>query len=438
MKRILIELTILFFISGFIVFFQFNQVPKKLSWDEIEFARLALSLDGKPYTPYSQLATGHSTLYFYLLLLSLKTFGVTNFALRFPSALFAVLNVFIFYLIARLVFPNISYFPKGVFKKNMQSLMPFTATFIFVSLRWYFNFARFSFEATFLLFLELTAIYFFIKFIQLSFWESQNRSLRQKSKLVYLLLSAIFSGLAFHSYYPGRIFFLLPLFFLFFSIKKGVLKKYIFIFLIVFTIIVSPLLFYFLSHKDIRIKGQLFLNDKNLTTREKLSYFGQNITKLISMFHLAGDLNGRHNYPGKPTFNPVVGAFFILGFLVAILNLQNFFNQFFLIYLAISLLPALFTYPIENPNILRTYTATVSTAYITTNGLIYLFQSELKLSKLYLLVAFSLLVLFLAAAFYDLRTYFKYQKIVFKKSFELSGSLNKILRLKLWEKVGEL
>src|SRR3990167_1496621 len=229
MKKVAVEILILLLVSSFIIFFQFNQVPKKLSWDEVEFARLALSLKNQTYTPYSQLATGHSTLYFYILLTSIYIFGLTNFALRFPSALFGILNIMIFYLISRIVFAKISYFPDHFLKHKslilIKSLIPFFLSLILISSRWYFNFARFSFEATFLLFLELTSIYFFLKFALLSFWQAkrvQNRSLKQRFRssrndnIIFLVLSAVFSGFAFLSYYPGRIFFLLPLIFLVF------------------------------------------------------------------------------------------------------------------------------------------------------------------------------------------------------------------------------
>src|SRR3989344_154584 len=210
MKKIVIEILILLLVSSFIIFFQFNQVPKKLSWDEVEFARLALDLEDKPYTPYSQLATGHSTLYFYIILGSIKIFGLNNFALMFPSALFGILNILLFYLITRLVFAKIKYFPKQLIH---LSFFPVFLSLILVSSRWYFNFARFSFEATFLLFTEQASIYFFLKFFE------------SHKKLNLLVFSAFFTGLAFLSYYPGRIFFLLPLCFLIFYIPKRILKK---------------------------------------------------------------------------------------------------------------------------------------------------------------------------------------------------------------------
>src|SRR3972149_3719610 len=99
-----VGLTVFIFLSALIIFFQFNKVPQNLSFDEVEFGRLTRSLDGKPYQPYSTLATGHSTLYFYIIGFSFKIFGVNNLGLRFPAALFGVLSVLFFYLIIKKVF----------------------------------------------------------------------------------------------------------------------------------------------------------------------------------------------------------------------------------------------------------------------------------------------------------------------------------------------
>ncbi|OGK08744.1 hypothetical protein A2767_06110 [Candidatus Roizmanbacteria bacterium RIFCSPHIGHO2_01_FULL_35_10] len=455
MKKTIIELLILLCISLSIIFFQFNQVPKKLSWDEVEFTRLALDLENKPYTPYSRLATGHSTLYFYIILSSIKIFGLTNFALRLPSALFGVLNILIFYLITSLVFTKIKYFSNSFLN---SSFIPFLLSVILISSRWYFNFARFSFEATFLLFLELCSIYFFIKFVQSSFWQARNERVKNRSSeprfrtsynpergksrdrndVKNLIISTVFSGLAFLSYYPGRIFFLLPLGFLVFYSPKRLLKRNLLIFTTTFILISSSLITYLATDKDLRIQEQLFIADKKLTIKEKVSYLGLNTIKLGYMFTHSGDLNGRHNYPGKALFNPVTGAFFLFGFLVALIHLKNYYNQFFLSYFILSLIPALFTYPAENPNSLRTYTAIIPSIYFLGNGLIYLFQSEQKSKTLLLHVILFLLVLFALSSLYDFRTYFLYQKVVFTKAFELNGSIQRILNLKLWEKTGEI
>ena len=103
MKKFVVPI-ILLFLSIFIIFVNFPIVPKYLAFDEIEFTKLALSLNNKPYAPYSTLATGHSTLYFYIILLSLKIFGINVFALRLPAAIFGVLSVWFFYLIIKIIY----------------------------------------------------------------------------------------------------------------------------------------------------------------------------------------------------------------------------------------------------------------------------------------------------------------------------------------------
>ncbi len=155
-KKIL-SIIILIIISIGVIFYQFPNIPKNLSFDEVEFTKLALSLDNKPYIPYSPLASGHSTLYFYIILLSFKLFGITNFALRLPSALFGVLSVLVFYFLIRKVFEKLN-----TEYRILNTLLPFSLSIIFITSHWYFNFARFSFEATFLIFLELTSLLFII------------------------------------------------------------------------------------------------------------------------------------------------------------------------------------------------------------------------------------------------------------------------------------
>ena len=177
---------ILTIISALFIFYRFIEIPKYLAYDEVEFTKLALSLDNKPYAPYSQLATGHSTLYFYILLASLKTFGINVFALRFPAAIFGILSVLFFYLIMKKVFKQSN-------NETMKQFLPFFLTLILLSSRWFLNFARFSFEATFLLFLELISIYFLLKFDEVSKAKIPNflrfDVFRQKILVVELLHS---------------------------------------------------------------------------------------------------------------------------------------------------------------------------------------------------------------------------------------------------------
>lgn len=377
------NLFFVFIIAFFVIFYRFNQIPKHLAFDEGEFARLALSLDAKPYTPYSPLATGHSTLYFYIILFSFKLLGINNFALRLPSAIFGILSVVVFYLITR---------------KKLKSA--FFLTLIFLTSRWFLNFSRFSFETTFLLFLELLSIYFLFK---------KN-----------LFLSGLFAGLAFNSYTPGRIFFLLPLFFIVLMSNLSFMVKKALFFLIPFLIIITPLTTYLLIHKDTRIEQQFFLKNTELSNQKKTEFLLQNIQSTALMFNFKGDMNGRHNYPGKPALNPILGLLFIFGLALAIRNYKNIHNRFFLLYFFLSLLPALLTYPWENPNMLRTFTVLPSVVYFIGQAI-----NLIPRKKWGKIVVFSLIVF---SSLYEIRTYFKYQSAVFNQSFELKKQLPEALK----------
>lgn len=403
------HLILIFIISFILIFYQFNQIPKNLDKDEVEFAKLALSLDKKPYIPYSPLATGHSTLYFYIILFSFKLFGISNFSLRFPSAFFGLLSPIVFYLILSLSFK--------LLKIKNHLFFALLGSIIFLTSRWYFNFARFSYETTFLLFLELSSIYFLLQWLI-------------KKQNLFLILSGLFAGLAFNSYTPGRIFFLLPLSFLTYQLINPLTCKQdnklkLLYFLIPFIITIMPLSLYFLKNKDIRFEQQFFLSNSDLNLNEKISFLWQNTKSNILMLFLKGDLNGRHNYPGKPALNPILVIFFILGLIAGFKKIKNPLILFWLIYFYISFLPTILTYPWENPNMLRTFTAIPSICFFLILGIYQVLKVINNKGKFFRYFLFLLLFL---SSIYEIRTYFKYQSQVFDSAFKIKNKLNKIIK----------
>jgi len=426
MKKI-IPIIILVIISAFLIFYRFTDIPKNLSFDEVEFTKLALSLDKKPYIPYSQLATGHSTLYFYTILSSLKTFGVNAFGLRFPAAVFGILSVLLFYLI-------INNLKNYELKTRYLNVLPFLLSMVLLTSRWFFNFARFSFEATFLLFLELASIYFLLKFDEpggpIGVWRSKKTVL----SFFYLIISGIFSGLAFLSYTPGRIFFLLPIGFILFRKRfNRETIKFLLMFLVPFIITIAPLTSYLSTNKDTRIDQQFFLNNHEMPVEEKLTGLWQNISSTALMFNIKGDVNGRHNYPNKPALNPILGILFIVGLFISIKEFKKIYNKLFLFYFLLSLIPAIMTYAWENPNMLRTYTTLPAIVYFVGLSVITLnnFLSKMvKEKKIKFLILNTLYLILIFSSIYELRTYFKYQSTVFDQAFEIKLPLEKAIKAK--------
>lgn len=396
MVKKFLPIILLLIVSSFLVFYQYAQIPQGLTHDENELARVAFSLEGKPYMAFTTIADGHGTPYFYSLLLSFKLFGVNKFALRLPSRIYGILSVIVFYLILEIVYKK---------QKILNSRLLILASLLLLTSRWYLHFARVSFEMPFLLLAELISLYFSLLFLE----NKQNK---------FIILSGLFAGIAFNSYQPGRIFFLVPI--VMFLMKK-IDKRRIFYFLITFLIIILPMSYYLLTHpgNDIRIDQQFFLKNGQLSVAQKAEFLWSNISSTALMFFTKGDINGTHNYTSKPALNPILGVFFLIGLIISLYKHKNFYNRLFLGYFFISIVPTILTYPWENPNMLRTYTTLPAIIYFVFLTFITIYELIKKRYAKYLFIFFLLTsVLYLLSSGYELRTYFKYQPLVFKQSFD--------------------
>jgi len=397
---------VLLLISGIIIFYKFPLIPQNVSLDEAEFIRLAQSLKNSPYTPYSQLATGHATLYFYILLASIKIFGTTVFAVRFPSALFGVIDVVLIYFVFKLIIERLA-----KLSIILQTGIPFLMAFTFATMRWYFNFARFGFEASTVLFFELFGLLSYLLF-------------RKYKHFGFLVTTGVLVGLSYNSYTPGRIFFILPLIMMIFDFwkekmgKKEIAKQLLAL-LIPFVIFTAPLNVYFTKHDDNRIYEQFYLQNEQLSIQEKTTFLGQNIAKVSGMFFFKGDMNGRHNYPGKAMLNPLLGLLFVFGFAINLYKWKKFSHRLFLLYFAIGILPPLLTYPWENPNSLRAVTVLPAVAFFVGQSLLLI--SKIPINKTYLF--YGLFIIVSLSAIYEIRTYFVFQSLVFPASFEIHQNM---------------
>ena len=176
-----------------------------------------------------------------------------------------------------------------------------------------------------------------------------------------------------------------------------------------------------------------------MTVDEKLGGLWHNVSSNTLMFFVKGDLNGRHNYPGKPALNPILGVLFLVGFFIAIKRWRNDYNRLFIFYFLLSFFPTLMTYPWENPNMLRTFTAIPSVVYFIGQGFSVIARSEatkqslkfLRLPRSLWSLAMTIAIVFpiLVSSVYELRTYFKYQAKVLETSFEIEHPLEKAVKM---------
>lgn len=196
----IVWLVIAVVLGVFLRFYKLGLAPAGLYLDEA----------GQGYSAYSILKTGKdefgmpfpsafrsfndfkTPVYIYLIVPLLPLFGLNTFSIRFPSFLFSVLSLPLFYfLILKLTDSS----------KNSKLFALISTLFLAIS-PWHILFGRTNFECNVALFFLLFAYYLF----QLSL-----------QKPIFLVLSSVFFSVALPAYHSERI--LVPLIVLFLTIK---------------------------------------------------------------------------------------------------------------------------------------------------------------------------------------------------------------------------
>ena len=188
-----------------------------------------------------------------------------------------------------------------------------------------------------------------------------------------------------------------------------------------------PLLSYLTFHPDTRVQQTVFLLDRSISVTKKAVLIGDNIRKTALGFYTQGDMNGRHNFPGKPAVNPLIALLFSGGLLVSIHQRKKIPQQIFLLYFVLSLAPVIITDPADNPSMIRSFTALAPVAYfcgVAANWLIDQVKSNRKL-----LVYGLLGMILLISAALELRTYYLFQTRVQRNAFEVTCDLQSMVDL---------
>lgn len=331
-------------------------------------------------------------------------FDVNSFALRLPAAIFGVLCPIILYYIC-LEFKSSLIYQKSAI---LAQLFAFIVSLLLITQSWYFNFTRFAFEATFMLSLELLSVYFLVRFLN-------------KPDYQNALGSALFAGFAYNSYIPGRLFFVLPLVFMIMQANRSKTGNYLLVFIITLITITSPLNFYLLNHGDSRISSQSYMSNAELSVTKKAEFFASNVISSQTMLFYPGkgDNHGTHNYPYKNALNPIMNILFFGGLIIAFVKLRkNIFVQLFFVYYLISVMPTLFTYPWENPNMLRMYSALIPIVFFSGLSVMWIHNYvRQKINTQFAIVLVFFLIGMSTA--YEFRSYYIFHAQVFNQAFEM-------------------
>ncbi len=180
-------LILIFILAVFLRLYKLEEVPPGFHIDEVTVG----------YNAYSLIETGRDENgnflplyidsfgdfrpagYFYLTAPFIKIFGLNEFSVRFPSAIFGALTIVLLFFLA-----------KQIFRNNLIALL---SSFLLAISPWHLIVSRASSETSVALFLIVTGVYLFLVG-------------SEKKKILYLIFSLTLLFISFYMYHTPRIF----------------------------------------------------------------------------------------------------------------------------------------------------------------------------------------------------------------------------------------
>jgi len=222
-RKTLIFLLLIIILGTFLRLYKLDKFPASLFGDEIDVGYQAYSIlkTGKDYmgqswpVSFHSLADWRTPLFLYADVPFVAIFGLNEWGVRLPAALFGILTLPFLFLLTKKLFQN--------------EKIALAATFFLAISPWHLQYSRAAFEVTQMLFLIVAGFYFFLRGLE---------------KWPYLIASAIFLALTPYSYNTAKFF--LPFFGLLLiicfwqKIRKIPLKKLV-IAAAIFLLILAPM-----------------------------------------------------------------------------------------------------------------------------------------------------------------------------------------------------
>lgn len=290
----------------------------------------------------------------YLIAFSFSLFGITVTALRLITAAFGIAAVLFAYLLFR------RWFGQGI---------GIVAACMLAVMRYHLTFSRFGMQGIATPAFELAALYFL------------DRALAEKKVSGFAWLGlAVGFGLAF--YFAFRLFPVIVAVFLV-CLLVGALVKYgaretnrrylrgmwqqWLIAALGLVLALTPVLqFAARNPQDFMSRTGTTSIFEHRAEPDLAKAYWDNLTKHLAMFNVRGDNNGRHNLPGAPMLDPVMGVLFILGVAFALWRWRDPTNLLMLLLFVLALHGGILSLDFEAPQSLRSIGVIPALAYFIT------------------------------------------------------------------------
>ena len=378
-------------------------------------ARMVLSGAGSPL--YFAANNGREPLFIYLQTLAVAILGASPHALRLVSALIGILTVPAVYFCA-MAFLNST--TQGESEQDTvlgqrRRLALLAAAGLTVSY-WHLSLSRLGFRAVMLPLVSALALGFF--------WRAWNEHRHRDYGW-----AGVWFAVALYTYSAARLLPLVPLVFILCEgvtdlwrarLADGAVRQALSqvwrkrLAGLVLLACISGLLLVPLAIATVRSpdtvlgrSGQVSIFDANLkeeVARAPWQRLLSNVALVFRNFYDRGDLELRHNLPGRPANDPLLAALFTLGWLTALWQIRQACYRLLLIWLAIMLLPTLLS--TQAPHTLRSVGALPPLAMLYAVGAQTLLGASSRLIAPRLGAAALLLALLLISGGLTARDYF--------------------------------
>lgn len=241
---------------------QLGAVPSSPDWDEVALGYNAYSIAQTGKDEYGQafpivlrsFDDYKPALYAYLAIPAIKLFGLNVFAVRLPSAIFGILTVLATYFLVKELFGKLA----------ISHKLSAISAFLLAISPWHLQFSRIAFESNVGLAFNVFTALFFMKGLK---------------KPWFLLLSALFAGLALYVYQSEKIFTPMLVLTLVIIFRKEVFtreKKYLILAFLTLFVVSLPLTSYTLTDKQalLRARGVSAFADQTV-------FLERNVQKLL-------------------------------------------------------------------------------------------------------------------------------------------------------------
>jgi len=292
--------------GAFLRFYSLETIPPGLQYDEAHNGLDGLKAwqegDFKVFYPQNN---GREGLYINLVGIAEGILGVSNFSVRFVSALIGSITIFAFFFLLQ----------KLSFNRYVALLGAFLMSFSF----WHLGFSRTVYRAIFVPFFLITSSLFFFKGIKTI---QKKASLKKIS--FFFALSGAMLGLGFHTYIAFRVaplIFLIILSFIFILEPKSFLKNYwlpLLAFIATAALLALPLFVYFLQNPADLTSRSGAISVFNAPNMSFGKAFATSFLAHIFSFFFFGDPNQRHNFNNQPLIPPAWSILMAIGFFMSL------------------------------------------------------------------------------------------------------------------------